>query len=500
MTKLNGWKAGCGLLLLCLATATVAPAQKFENLVTFNGGNSSNPWLAALIQGTDGNLYGTTSGLDTYGTGTVFKMTPAGTLLLNETCCDAGVNPTPGLVEATNGDFYGTTLNGGNACDIELVGCGTIFRMTQGGNITTLYSFCAQTNCPDGFFPSAPLVQGIDGNLYGTTQGGGTNISEYCGNQACGTVFRITPNGTLTTVYSFCALPNCTDGIGPIAGLIQAADGNFYGTTGYGGAYLKGTVFRITPRGTLTTLYSFCVQTNCADGSLPEAGLLQAPDGNFYGAATQGGDTQDCYEGCGTIFKITPTGQMTILHTFDNGSDGSLPFGTLVQANDGNLYGTAGFGSEAGCAYGDGCGTVFKITFAGDLTTLYNFGSTGGSNPYGTLLQDTSGDFYGTTFYGGNYSCGAFDGCGTVFGLSVGLGPFVKTLPATGKVGTAVGILGTGLIGAKSVTFNGTSAQFTVRSSTLIVTSVPTGATTGKIKVTLPNGVLSSNVAFYVLK
>src|ERR1019366_4074807 len=285
--------------------------------------------------------------------------------------------------------------------------------------LTTLYTFCSQSGCTDGANPYAELVQATNGDLYGTTQGGGTNLGY-------GTVFKITPGGTLTTLYSFCSQTNCTDGARPYAGLVQAANGNFYGTTYSGGTNGGGTVFKITPGGTLTTLYSFCSQTNCTDGEDPTAGLVQATNGDLYGTAQEGGAN-----GYGTVFKITPTGTLTTLHRF-NGTDGATPYAGLVQAADGDFYGTTG-GSGI-----NNDGTVFRITPGGTLTTLYSF-FTDGQYPYAGLVQDTNGDFYGTTLKGG-----ANDG-GTVFRLSVGLGPFVKIRPPYGKVGAAIKILGTNL-------------------------------------------------------
>src|ERR1700730_11299182 len=191
-----------------------------------------------------------------------------------------------------------------------------------------------------GSQPYTGLVQATDGNFYGTTAYGGANCVATGG---CGTVFKITPDGTLTTLYSFCSLSGCTDGSYPEAGLIQAIDGNFYGTTTSGGTNcaspidLCGTVFKITPSGVLTTLYSFCQQSGCADGSAPGT-LIQATSGEFYGSTYDGGITnRNCNSGCGTSFKITPTGTLTTLYSFD-ATDGSSP-SALLQASDGKLYG-----------------------------------------------------------------------------------------------------------------------------------------------------------------
>jgi uncharacterized repeat protein (TIGR03803 family) len=292
----------------------------------------------------------------------------------------------------------------------------------------------------------------------------------------------------LTTLYSFCPQNGCADGAYP-SGLIQATNGYLYGTTSIGGASGLGTVFKITPSGTLTTLYSFCSQPNCTDGYAPE-GLVQAPNGDFYGTTTLGGTAQHA---SGTVFKITPGGALTTLHSFclrRSCPDGQYPQGgQLLLASDGNFYGT----TFEGGASDDGYGTVFKITPGGTLTTLHDFAGADGQNPFGALVQDTNGDLYGTTTGGGS------NGGGTLFSLSVGLGPFVAPQTTSGKVGAAVKILGTDLTGAISVSFNGTAAAFQVVSGSEITTTVPTGATTGTIEVLTSTGAtLSSNVPFRV--
>ena len=279
------------------------------------------------------------------------------------------------------------------------------------------------------------------------------------------------------------------DGGYPYGGLIQGTDGNFYGTTRNGGAQNYGTVFKITQTGTLTTLYSFCFQSGCTDGYFPESRLVQAANGELYGTTVGGGVSSTC-TGCGTVFKITPAGTLTTLYTFEGQADGGGPSSGLIQATDGNFYGTAAGGGETSSC--GGCGTIFKITPAGTLTPLENFDLTDGSTPYAGLVQATNGNVYGTTAFGGAF------GAGTVFSLSIGLGPFVETLTASGKVGAAVTILGNDLPGATSVTFNGTAAKFKVVSSTEIKTTVPSPATTGKVKVVTPSHTLTSNLNFRV--
>ena len=428
MTNLSSWKAIFLWCVICAATAIASRAQTFTTLVNFNYTNGFQPWSMTLIQGTDGNFYGAT-----YGGG-------------------------------ANGD-------------------GTVFKVTAGGELTTLYSFCAQTGCPDGKWPGTGLVQATNGNFYGTTSQGGAN--NY------GTVFEITPEGTLTTLHSF----NGADGAGGGA-LIQASNGNLYGTTSNGGANGAcptgpgcGTVFQITAAGKLTTLHSFAG----ADGWSPGGGLVQATNGNFYGTTGWGGANN-----FGTVFEITPGGKLTTLYSFDL-TDGSMPYIAMVQASDGNLYGTTTGGGPSAVpgTMNGGDGTVFKITPGGELTTLHNFDGTDGAVVYGGLAQATDGNFYGTTTLGGTGNCGP-GGCGTVFSLSVGLDPFVKTVPTSGEAGAAVIILGSDLTGASKVTFNGAAAEFTVVSSSEISATVPAGAGTGKVEVATPHGGLSSNVPFLV--
>jgi uncharacterized repeat protein (TIGR03803 family) len=478
------------LLLLFLAfgiAASIASAQsedadaadaKFVSLHSFDGTDGSTP-NGGLVQATNGDFYGTTGGGGGGGGGTVFKITPSGTLT-SLTNLDLGGSPEAGLIQATNGDLYGSTEIGG-------LGTGTIFRITPSGVATTLHNFCAHTGCLDGSRPAFPLVQAANGDLYGITVFGGA--------YSAGTVFRITPGGALTTLHTFCAETGCPDGDTPLSGLVQATNGDLYGTTETGGAYGDGTVFRITPGGALTTLYSFCSQSGCADGRDPVGGLVQARDGNLYGTTVWGGivSSPDCLFGCGTVFKITPTGTLTTVYSFCPQAgcmDGESPQSGLIQAASGNLYGTTDTGGA------NGGGTLFKMSLSGTLTTLYSFcsqlGCTDGEHPEG-LVQGTNGIFYGTTASGG----GTLQ-VGTVFALSTRQAPFVETRPTIGVVGEKVTILGYELTGATSVTFNGTPAAFTIEGPTAITTTVPPGATTGKVQVITPSATLLSNVSFEV--
>ncbi len=509
--------------VLSVITSQSAGAQTFTTLYSFcaqSGCSDGDSPSTPLMQATDGNLYGGTLGggeVNTYlpcydnGCGTLFNITTSGTLTtLVEFNSFDGFGPSA-LVQGTDGNFYGTTGSGGGNSFCNGIGCGTVFKFSPNGALTTLYIFCSQSNCADGAQPFGTLVQGTDGNFYGTTDIGGaySTCQSFCGG---GTVFKITPSGTLTTLYSFCAQSGCPDGAGPAGALIQATDGNLYGTTVQGGANSSGcsgcggTIFKMTPSGTLTSLYSFsCSNTGtqiiCPDGAAPETGLIQATDGNFYGTTLDGGANSSGCSGCGgTIFKITPTGALTTLYSFcaqSDCGDGSNPHAGLVQATDGNFYGTTWIGGAySTCADGCGPGTVFEITPSGTLTTLHSFSGPDGTVPGAGVVQDTDGNLYGTTSGGGVNFTVANGGGGTVFSLDVSLGPFVKTLPTSGPALGAVMILGTDLTGATSVSFNGTAATFTVVSASLITTTVPLGATTGPVTVVTPSGTLTSNVPF----
>jgi len=448
--------------LLLAATAVSSATDTFTTRVNFNGINGSTPYLEFLVQGTDGNLYGTTATGGSLGLGTVFKVTPTGTLttIYNFSGTPDGATPKSGLVLGNTGNFFwGTTTFGGT------FGFGTVFKITSVGTLTILYSFGGT----DGEYPTAGLVEGTEGSFYGTTNEGGAF--------GLGTVFKITSAGVFTILHSFAG--GAFDGEYPLAGLVEGTDGSFYGTAQFGGTSNLGTVFKITSVGVFTILHSFA--GGAFDGEYPIAGLIQAADGKFYGTAYKGGTSN-----LGTIFEMNSGGTLTTLHSFAGGAfDGEYPYAALFQATNRKFYGTAYEGGTSGL------GTVFKFS-GGTLTTLHSFAGADGELPAGGLVQRTSGGFFGVTSAGGS------GGQGTVFSLNEGLGAFVKTLPTSGAVGTAVTILGTNLTGATGVFFNGTLASFAVVSSSEIATFVPTGATTGPVVVTTPGGNLTSNVNFVV--
>jgi len=469
----------CNFLSLCIALVIGSSGQTFTTLASFDGVSGSSP--NSLVQATDGNLYGTAfnGGTTSYCAsfcGTLFKITPDGKLttiytFCSQSDCTDGFGPYAGLTQGSDGNLYGTTWWGGARGKGN--GVGTVYKITPKGKLTTLYSFCAQANCTDGFYPYGALIQASDGNFYGTTEEGG--IDGDCGGFiGCGTVFKISRTGRLTTIYSFCSQANCADGALPRGPLVQGMDGNFYGMTYFGGSacnYYCGTVYRITPSGAVTTLHSF----QGYDGDQPAGGLVQAIDGTFYGTTSY------------TIFKITPDGTLTTLESFE-GTNGSSP-NSLVQAGDGNFYGTTSYG---GAYMG---GTAFEISPAGSWSDLYDFcfesGCSDGRSPFAGLLQHTNGSFYGTTWWGGVHDDG------TIFNLSVGLGRFVETQAASGKVGAGVIILGNDLAGTTGVSFGGTPSTFTAK-STFIKAKVPNGATTGTVTVSISSGTLLSRVPFRV--
>jgi uncharacterized repeat protein (TIGR03803 family) len=515
MKKLSLKKIACIVVMLSAVSGVAALAQTFTTLARFGAGNGGAPPQGPLAQGLNGDFYGTAAGGGGYTYGTIFEMTPGGELILLDTFCPFGKscyfpgpnggNPSAGLTLGTDGDLYGASMRDHG---------GTIFKIDDEGTYTELYGFCSQANCADGRTPQAGPIQASDGNFYGTTSAGGANVNASFCPEGCGTIFEMTPEGKLTTLYSFCSQPACADGDSPVAALIQATDGNFYGTTEFGGAYggvdTGGTVFEITPTGAFTTLYSFCSLPNCADGAYPPSPLIQATDGNFYGTTEFGGAYGSINTG-GTVFEITPAGKLTTLYSFCSQSgctDGAQPDGGLLQATDGNFYGTTEFGGAN--TYSDvcaiGCGTLFQITPTGTLTTLHSFCAdmsqpgrcTDGDLPTTSLVQATHGGIYGTTFHGGLTVHGQNNCCGTVFFLSMGLGPFVETVRRSGEVGGTVTILGNDLGRTSSVAFNGTAAAFTVVSSTEITATVPTGATTGFVTVTTPIATLTSNKKFRI--
>jgi uncharacterized repeat protein (TIGR03803 family) len=280
--------------------------------------------------------------------------------------------PQAALVQGVDGNLY-TYAGGAN-------NAGTVFRVTPDGVATIVWSFGAGT---DGQGPVAALIQGTDGNFYGTTASGGANNF--------GTAFRVTPSGMETVLWNFGA---GTDGQSPMAALVQANDGNLYGTTALGGAHGAGTAFRLDLAGNETVLWNFDQTT----GVEPQSPLIQATDGNLYGTAAGGGANN-----AGTIFRITLLGATSVFYSFSGGTDAGFPQSGIIQARDGNFYGTSSVGGTApGCGSGGAvgaCGTIFEVTPAGVETVLWDFGFGGdgaAASPV-SLVQGADGNFYGVT-------------------------------------------------------------------------------------------------------
>jgi len=459
------------IALLCIVASIASAQATYQDLANFDGTNGQNPIDVTLVQDLDGNLYGTTELGGAYDQGIIFKISPSGALttlwnFCEQSGCPDGDKPEAGLTLVIGGDLYGTTIGGGAH------NSGTVFKITPAGKLTTIYSFCSLPGCADGANPSigTSLIQGTDGNLYGAT--GTTTI----------TFFRLTPAGKLTTLYSWPSFVAQYP-----TGVVQANNGNFYITVS-GGVGQPGFIAEITPGGKEITLYTFCSLTNCLDGSNPGGPLLQGANGDLYGTTAGGGEY-----GNGTFFELTVGGTLTSLHSFDYGTAGNLGSAEnsgVILGADGNFYGVAQAGGED-CT--TGCGTLFQMTPAGVLTTLYEF--TGGNTSWGPwgLAQDTSGAFYGTTANGGPQSVG------TVYTVADGLAPFVKLVTNYGPEGKTIDILGQGFTSSSVVKFRGVQAtSVTLDGSTALIATVPAGALTGSVTVTTAGTKLTSNQVFKV--
>lgn len=419
---------------------SVATNGTLTTLVSFTGTNGLSP-QAGLVRGADGSFYGTTydGGTESYAYGTAFRLTADGTLTtLASFNGTNGGHPSGKLLTGVDGSLYGTTWHGGTS------NAGTVFRLTTNGVLTTLVWF----NYTNGAYPYSGLITGSDGTLFGTTSAGGSSAGDFF-NPGGGTVFKITPEGVMTTLVSFTG----GNGFRPNAGLVFGNDGNLYGTTRFGGnAYLDsnhpgdGTAFKVSTNGALTTLVSFDYST----GTHPTAGLVFGADGDLYGTTSAG--SISLY---GTFFRLTTTGALTTLGLF--GIEKSThPASELIFASDGNLYGTIG-------ARGDGKGTVFRVTTNGVISTVTAFPTTDGEHPLAELMPGDGNDFFGTTYWGGGKNLG------TVFrvtanGALTTLATFTGTNgahPAAGLVrGSGGNIYGTtryGGIGGYGTVFRMTS-------------------------------------------
>jgi uncharacterized repeat protein (TIGR03803 family) len=389
------------VLLLVGIAIQPARAQTLKVLYNFTNGTDGGLPNPPLVRDQAGNLYGTTEeGGDInssncnppQGCGTIFKVTPRGkeTVVYDFKGTPDAAYPGAGLSRDAAGNFYGTTFLGGTS------NMGTVYKLDKTGKETVLHSF---TGGHDGGNPFATILLDPEGNLYGTTEIGGDTAGCDIGDMVgCGVVFKISQAGKFTVLHTF----NGYDGADPLGRVVRDEAGNLYGTTYAGGITSChnggcGTVFKLDPTGKETVLLKFNVPGK--GGIFPSGPLLRDAAGNLYGTTTWGGDLS-CGQsvGCGTVFKLDTAGKETVLYKFKDDANGALPNGPLVQDADGHLYGTASLGGILSCNGGDGCGTIFKLSTTGKITTLYKFmGETDGAHPNGGLLRDSAGNFYGTT-------------------------------------------------------------------------------------------------------
>jgi uncharacterized repeat protein (TIGR03803 family) len=438
----------CFLVLLSALCAKPLSAQTYRDLFDFTGspGGCCPPYPSVMAQGRDGNIYGTTSTGGTANKGTVFKITQAGVVtVLYSFDGTHGSTPVGGLVLNGDGNLYGTTENGGAN------GYGVVFKITPAGVLTVVHDF---TGTADGKHPVSPVVNGPAGELYGTSYPG--------------VAYAVSPFGSFGILGD---LPAAT--YGPLL-LVNTT---FYGVTELGGANSVGTIFQINEK--TTVIHNF----DGAHGSNPIGGLVQGQDGNLYGTTTAGGTSN-----AGVIYRITVAGIYTVLFNFDSGAplNGYQAYAGLIAGADGNLYGTTTLGGKFGH------GVIFAITTSGDYSALYSFDAPRGDGAYATPLQHTNGRIYGTTTRGGTGSKGV------IYSFNDGLEPFVQLSTNSGIVSRFVGILGRGFSQASGVEFNGTPASFHVVSDTFMTTTVPSGET-GFVTVNLPSGDLLSSTVFRVI-
>jgi len=439
---------------LCLLTACGggmveqgAPPPTFQTLHTFTGipSDGANPWNDLLLD-VNGTLYGTTSfgGGGVYATnmGTAYTLNSEGTeTVLYSFCslanCADGWLPQSNVLQDGQGNLYGVTLFGGNMTSTNCTnnGCGVVYKLDASGHLTVLHTFTGGT---DGNTPQG-LNMDSAGNLYGITFFGGDLNCGMPNPQyalpGCGVVYKMDTSGNETVLYTF---TGGADGASPNTYLTFDSAGNIYGVTNFRGNPADctqygqtgcGTVFKLDQTGKLTTLYTF---TGLADGWLANGPLVLDAEGNLYGATSYGGSLT-CMppNGCGVVFKLTPAGTYSVLHTF-TGPDGAFPPMGLIGDGNGNLYGVTEWGgNSADCSWSaaftppvpsPGCGVVFKMDTSGHETVLYTFtGLSDGAAPGSTPVMDSQGNLYGNTLYGGDFSCvtgvHSTTGCGTVYEL-----------------------------------------------------------------------------------
>ncbi len=440
------------LCFLCALSAQMASAQGYTDLYEFGGkpGGCCPQHPSLMAQGRDGNIYGITTVGGANNLGSVFKITQTGILTqLYSFDTVHGSTPVGGLVLGLDGNLWGTAeLGGAN-------GFGNVFKITPSGTLTVVYNFTGNSTV-DGGFPVSPLIVGPDGQYYGTSHPG--------------IAFKVSATGVFTRIAT-----TASESFGP---LLLATNGSYYGVTEFAGTNTLGTIYKVTGN-TSTTLFNF----DGPRGEFPIGGLVQGADGNLYGTTTAGGSAND-----GVIFRISPTGSYTVVFNFDHVNQlglGYQAYAGLIAGNDGNLYGTTIWGGT------NGDGVIFQLTTSGAYTVLYNFDGTHGTGTYATPMEHTSGEIYGLTKRGGAL------GDGVVYGFGANLPAFISLTSPSGAVGSTVGILGKGFSTASSVLFHGTPASFHVASNTYMTATVPSGET-GFVTVTTGSGTFTSNKIFKV--
>ena len=441
---------------LLVALATMACAQTYVVMHNF-GTTSTDPQApgepGVICQSRGGYLFsaGGTQG----NAGAAFRLTTDGHYkLMHAFSGSDGQMPAGGLTLGRDGWFYGSTVSGGPGT------WGTLYKMRSNGQVTRLHYYSGG----NGGNPWAAPIQSVAGDFYGVTHGSFT----------FGQIYRVSQSGQYTKLHSMTLF----EGIYQVAPLVQGTDFAFYGAAiATGGTQGPGDLYRITSTGAFDVLYTF----DGVHGNHPAGGLIQAADGNFYGVASEGGSF-----GAGTVFQMTPDHTVNVLYSFSGGADGGVPVGGIVEASDGNLYGTTSSGGV------NGAGVLFRVTPSGTYTVLHDFTEATGSGPRSSLMQHTNGRLYGMTSSGGSANLGVF------FSFDAGLPPFVTYLPTYGRAGGEVQILGQGFTDTTQVLFNGTPASFKLVYPTFIKATIPDGATTGPITVSTTNGTLTSNKVFVV--
>lgn len=470
-SRLSSAAALVAVAVLIFASTTTA--QTVASLFQYPGTSNNTSGLtntALLAQGPDGNIYSTDQLDGQYDFGSVYGISPSGDFATlysfcaeGGDCITTGALPFGGVTLGPDGNFYGTTRNG------DPDGFGQVFKLTPAGVRTTVYNFDG-ANPGDGGSPTYPVFLAPDGDLWGVQT-----------DTVCGGLFKLTTKGKISN-FPFAASA-CDNGANPNLPTL-GSDGNFYGTAqGGGGSPCQpgcGVVYKATPAGKITILYRFQGST---DGAYPQGVLIEGPDGNYWGVTQQGNGNY------GTIFKISPSKEFTVVHTFTGAADDSAgPVAGLTLGSDGNFYGTGGAGAN-------NAGAIFRITPAGDFSLLYSFVPSAagpGFGPCTVMMQHTNGNFYGST-------CGNSLGGSFFYSLDMGLGPFVRTLSQSGKVGATVEFLGQDFSGATEVKFGGASATFKIVSGTELTAVVPAAAVTGVVSVVISTRTLTATSNFKVL-